>query len=310
MPPQEGEPDNEPEEGEGSGGGTGQDEGDPGEDGSEQDTDDEDEQEPDGQDDEPAEDDEPGDQNVEDQESDPDSDPDGTSDPGESQEDESTDSSCEVIPVEDEDEQKEQEAEWQGALVQAESAAKGNLPGDLKRMVDEVMAPDLPWHVLLRDFVEQTAKNDFNWGRANRRFLAMDLHMPSLLSEELPEIVIAIDTSGSIDRNRLNTFAAEASNVLEQYDTTARVIYCDTQVNGEDVFERQNLPLKMNPIGGGGTDFRPVFEYIRTNGYDPACVIFFTDMWGTFPEQECEWPTLWVTESGSPKAPWGQTVEF
>ncbi len=209
----------------------------------------------------------------------------------------------------DENEQQQQEAEWRAAMSQA-SKTQGNLPAGLQRMVESVLVPDLPWYVLLRDFVERTARNDYSWSKPSRRYFGSGIVLPSLISEELPEVMIAIDTSGSIDQEQLDLFAAEVSGVLEAYQTTIRVVYCDTEVKNEQVLTQQDLPFEAKPVGGGGTDFRPVFDYIREKAYTPCCVIYFTDMYGQFPEQEPEYPTLWVTTTKDRQAPFGQTVKF
>ena len=73
--------------------------------------------------------------------------------------------------------------------------------------------------------------------------------MPGLHSKEPGQVVVAVDTSGSIDDRLLARFGAEASGLLEDYDTTIHVIYCDTKVQGVQSFERQDLPLKLNPPG-------------------------------------------------------------
>lgn len=215
-----------------------------------------------------------------------------------------------IIPIKDKAQAKEQEQEWKSALVQAASVAKGKLPSQIKRMIDEIINPELPWTTLLRDFVEKTARNDYNWMRANKRHIVNGVWMPSLISEELPEIVIAIDTSGSINDEMLAKFAAEASGVLEAYRTTIHAIYCDAAVQGVDVFTNEDLPLKFNPKGGGGTDFRPVFDYVDKQGLTPACLVYFTDMYGTFPDLESPYPTMWVSTTKGEEAPWGQTVDF
>ncbi len=217
-----------------------------------------------------------------------------------------------TIPTEDKDkqEEKEMEAEWQAAVSQAVQIAKGNLPASIKRQVQEILNPSVPWHILLRDFVERIARNDYDWTRPSRRYIGQGVVLPSLISEQLPEVAIAIDTSGSIDQKALSRFAAEASNVLGNYDTTIRIIYCNNRIQGEKTYTRADFPMKLNPRGGGGTDFRPVFNYIEKQHITPACLIYFTDLYGTFPKQEPEYPTMWLTSTKDKKAPFGITVEF
>lgn len=202
----------------------------------------------------------------------------------------------------------EVEAEWKGVLKHAAEVAKrhGKMPSNLKRWVEEVTDPPLPWYTLLRDFVEASARNDYNWVRPSRRYLSLGVYLPSLLSEELPEVIVAIDTSGST-YPYLEKFANEASGVLQAYRTTIRVIYCDATVHDEEVYQSDDLPLKLSMQGGGGTDFRPVFEYVQQHGYQPSCMIFLTDLEGDFPAQEPDYPVMWVA-SNEEKAPWGTTV--
>ena len=201
--------------------------------------------------------------------------------------------------------------DWKIAITQASHTANvGNLPGELRRMIKEIIEPSIPWHVLLRDFVEKSAKNDYNWNQPSRRYIASGFILPSLISEELPQIVIVIDTSGSINQKQLDIFAAEVSAVISSYKTTLKVIYCDYTVRKEEEFTTEDIPIKLKPVGGGGTDFRPPFELVKKKGYEPACLIYFTDLQcGSFPK-EPEYPVMWITTDETRKAPFGETIRF
>ena len=203
------------------------------------------------------------------------------------------------------------EREWKVAVSQAATAAKaiGALPASLDRMVQNIVDPKVPWSVLLRDFVERTARNDYNWARPNRRHLSRGFVLPSLISEELPEVVIVVDTSGSIGQAELDEFAAEASAVLGAYETTIHLVYADAKVQGHEVVTRADLPLTLKPVGGGGTDFRPAFDWVREQGLTPALLIYLTDNYGRHPDQEPDYPVLWVCTTDK-EAPWGQTVKL
>lgn len=203
-------------------------------------------------------------------------------------------------------------ADWKVAISQAAMAARaqGNLPAGLERLVDELLNPKVAWEVLLRDFVERSAHNDYAWQRPNRRYLSQGIILPSLVSEELPAVVVAIDTSGSIGKETLDQFAAEVSAVLGAYETTIHLVYCDAQVHGAEVLTRADLPLKLRPQGGGGTDFRPVFNWVRQQGIEPAACIYLTDTYGTFPDKDPGYPVLWISTTKGRKAPFGDTVEM
>jgi predicted metal-dependent peptidase len=158
-----------------------------------------------------------------------------------------------------------------------------------------------------------SARNDYSWTPPNRRYLSQGFYLPSLRSEELPEIVIAVDTSGSVTAEELAQFAAEISGILEAYDTTITVIYCDTGINGDpEIFTREDMPLKLNAKGGGGTDFRPPFAWVQKQGLTPACLIYLTDMaCSSFPFDP-GYPVLWAkigTWKSNPP-PFGEVIEI
>jgi predicted metal-dependent peptidase len=204
------------------------------------------------------------------------------------------------------------EQEWKIAVTQAAQAAKmmGNLPGALARLIDQYVNPQVPWQTLLRDFVERTARNDFNWTRPNRRYLQSGIILPTLISDELPKIVIAVDTSGSIGSRELDSFAAEISGILAEFRTTADVLYVDADVAGVETFTTDDLPLKLSPKGGGGTDFRPAFQWVDAQDETPACLIYLTDTYGTFPDAEPDYPTLWVRTAKGNTPPFGETIDL
>jgi len=193
--------------------------------------------------------------------------------------------------------QAQAEQDWKVAMAQAAQQAKacGNLPADLARLVEEIVHPKLNPYEILRQFLEMSARNDYAWTPPNRRYLTQGFYLPSLRSEELPEIVIAVDTSGSVTAEELAQFAAEVSGILEAYDTTITVIYCDSGIKGDpEIFTRENLPLKLNAKGGGGTDFRPPFKWVADQGLAPACLIYLTDMCCSRFPLDPGYPVLWA----------------
>lgn len=201
-----------------------------------------------------------------------------------------------------------QAIEWQIAAVQAATQAKkvGNLPGSLKRMVEEITEQKVDWKSALRAFMKERAKDDYSWSRPNRRFLSAGLYLPGMYSEAMGEVVVVIDTSGSIDQATLNAFGAEIKSIVDNTKPLmTRVIYCDAEVNHVDEFTaEQELHFKMH--GGGGTDFRPPFNYVEQHGFKPACLVYLTDGYGPFPD-EPPYPTMWVCTTDI-VAPFGRTI--
>lgn len=207
----------------------------------------------------------------------------------------------------------EKDIDWLTAMAQAANQARdcGDIPGDLLRMVEEMLYPKVDWQELLDRFINARARNDYSWTPPSRRHLHMNIYLPSLSTQQLPEVVLAIDTSGSISPGELDQFSAELSGILESYDTEVRVFWCDTEVTAEQVFSRADLPLELEPRGGGGTDFRPVFKSIEDSNLDPACLIYLSDMeCGYFPDKEPHYPVLWArTGTGGRVPPFGEMID-
>lgn len=200
--------------------------------------------------------------------------------------------------------------EWKLATVQAAQAAKkaGNLPGALDRFVEEITTNKVDWREQLKRYITQISKDDYAWSRPNRRFLSAGAYLPGLYSENMGDIVVAIDTSGSIDQRTLDTFGAEVKAVVAAVrPTKTTVIYCDSYINHVDEFgPHDELRFKLH--GGGGTDFNPPFQYVDEQGIRPECLIYLTDLYGPFPPAP-QYPTIWVATTNE-AVPFGEAVRI
>lgn len=205
--------------------------------------------------------------------------------------------------------QNHEEAEWKVALAQAAHVAKqaGKLPADIERMIDDLLEPQLPWRELLRRFMTEKAQDDFTWRRANRRFIAQGLYLPTRESEGSGEFVVVIDTSGSIGEKELNEFGSEIAGIVRDVRPTAvHVIYCDAAVNKVVTFGPDD-EIVLEAVGGGGTDFRPPFKHVIDNNLNPKCIVYLTDGYGPFPEEgDVPFPTMWVINNEDVTPPWGE----
>jgi predicted metal-dependent peptidase len=203
------------------------------------------------------------------------------------------------------------------AISQAAQIQKGfgSLPAGIQKIIDTLKEPSVDWRELLRRFVTSSAKNDYTWRRPNRRLVAEDIYTPSLRSEdEVGGIVVAIDTSGSCwDEQIMTDFCAELNGILGCVRGDVRILYADTQIQKEVVFAETDRPVKLEAIGGGGTDFCAVFEHIAKLQTAPQCLIYLTDLEGRFPKDHPNYPVMWglvgyYSENASERAPFGEVV--
>lgn len=206
--------------------------------------------------------------------------------------------------------------EIQRALRQGESVRRklaGTGAGNASGMFGDLLTPKVDWRKLLRDFITETCagRDESTWARPNRRYLADDVYMPSMVGTTMTEMVIGFDTSGSVFHGKeMALFVTELTALIAEINPSkCHVIYWDTEVAGHQIFEEgqfavQNLKLK----GGGGTDGSVLFDYLREKRITPDAIVQFTDGyvgdWG-----RSEWPTLWAITTDI-RAPYGTSIQI
>ncbi len=168
-----------------------------------------------------------------------------------------------------------------------------NLPKDFHFVVPEYFSHKVDWRELLYGYIASYAKSTYSFVPPNMKYLYRGIYLPSL-SSDLLRIVIAIDTSGSVDEILLADFLGEINSIMQSYPNyEIDVITADAKIQSHKVFlPGENLDYEVS--GGGGTDFRPVFEYIDSYIDYPTLLLYFTDGMGTFPEMEANYDVMWI----------------
>jgi predicted metal-dependent peptidase len=193
----------------------------------------------------------------------------------------------------------------------------GRMGAKIPRTIQELLEPKVDWREVLREFVTSATRgsDEYTWRRFNKRLMANDIYMPSMENESVGELVVAIDTSGSIGGQELTEFASELASICSVCTPSkVRVLWWDTEVHGEQVFSPEdynNLKDILKPQGGGGTMVSCVSDYINTKKINSEAVIVFTD---GYLESDIKWnisaPTLWlVTQAKDFTPPSGKVVK-
>jgi predicted metal-dependent peptidase len=203
----------------------------------------------------------------------------------------------------------EQAREWQIAVEQAETVAKvaGKLPGGAIRALEASQAAKVDWRELLWRAWSDTIPADYSWMRPNRRHIWAGLYLPGVTSEGVGEIAIAVDCSGSVSPRQLGLFEAEIRSILAgQRPRLVHVLYFDAAVQKVETYQA-GQPISLSPIGGGGTDFRPCFDWLEDREIMPQTLVFLTDLCGTFPNEVPAYPVIWASTEAR-RAPFGEVV--
>jgi predicted metal-dependent peptidase len=123
-----------------------------------------------------------------------------------------------------------------------------------------------------------------------------------------PKIVVAIDTSGSMGGDDLVAALREVRGILQAMRCPLELVSCDAHVNAIGRVTRiEDVPALLK--GGGGTNFRPVFELLEKEHPQPEIVIYMTDGDGRYPEKPGWTHVIWVLVGSYVKQPpWGDVV--
>ena len=164
----------------------------------------------------------------------------------------------------------------------------------LKRFFNLEKESKYDWRDELRDAIDRFAKDDYAQMPPNKKFLSQGIYLPSLTSETF-NLVIAIDSSGSIDDELLSEFLSEVNSlILSIIKYKIDILVCDYKVRSHKTFYGGDT-LELSLEGGGATDFRPVFEFIDENLFDTKLLIYFTDLDGTFPKVMPNYEVKWIS---------------
>ncbi|MCU7866471.1 MAG: hypothetical protein KZQ92_21170 [Candidatus Thiodiazotropha sp. (ex Lucinoma borealis)] len=201
--------------------------------------------------------------------------------------------------------------QWQQRLAGAAQQAMqvGKLDGAMARIVDHLLQPQLPWRLLLARYMTAIARDDFSYMRPSRR--EGDFILPSLRSNQL-ELVVAVDSSGSIQDHEMGEFLAEINALKGQMRARITLLACDSAIADDApwIYEAwEDFQLPTHITGGGGTHFEPVFEWVAQQGLSPDLLVYFTDAEGAFPKQAPHYPVIWLVK-GKELTPWGQRIQL
>lgn len=210
--------------------------------------------------------------------------------------------------------QQRSKTEWDTAVAAALASAKaqGKLPASLERLLSEVVSPTVAWQDHIRAFfARKVGAGSYDWRKGDRQLLNRGIYHPRRSGNGCGEVVVAIDTSGSIGQRELNAFFGELVGILDDVrPTKVYVMWCDAKVHKVDEVEESADINTLKPHGGGGTSFIPVFEEIDKLDIYPEALVYLTDGMGSFPQKAPNYPVLWGDiYNRAAQYPFGEVVD-
>jgi len=203
------------------------------------------------------------------------------------------------------------EAQIKAMARMAKACGDGSIIID--RILGNEMKPQVKWTDVTRQMMNSASRNDYSYAKVNRRFIGSGIYLPAQHSESMGGLAVGYDTSGSMGQRECDAAAVELGAIITDCRPDwVEVAYCDTKISSVQRFE-QDTAFELKPTGGGGTEFKPVFDYFAEKGERLAGFIYFTDLEGDLfacPDPGC--PVIWAyTGSRDPdsfQVPFGTVV--
>ena len=191
------------------------------------------------------------------------------------------------------------------ALLESEFK-KGDAPSQIERFFTLDFLSKVDWRDELKSAIDRHFRDDYTLLPPSKKFLSQGIYLPSTQSQTF-RLVVAVDSSGSIDDKLLALFMSEVNflmSFISHYEI--ELLICDDKIQSHQTFYSGDT-LECSVIGGGATDFRPVFEFIKREFDDVKLLLYFTDLEGFFPDKEPSYEVKWVVQKER-EVPFGELI--
>lgn len=209
--------------------------------------------------------------------------------------------------------------QWKKNVLDAQKASGSScIPMGLERQLKDITHTlETNWRQLLHDYI-QFDKSDYTYSVPDRRYME-DIFMPSfqenMYGGRLDELWVVIDTSGSVNAEALTTAFLEIRDAIGQVGSvTGLLSFFDYSVSEPTPFESIEELMAIKPVGGGGTSFHAIFQYLQNHMTSelPKLILILTDGYAPFPEESAAMgvDVIWGIIDSDIKPPWGNCVHI
>lgn len=211
--------------------------------------------------------------------------------------------------------QQEIASDVQDILVRASIASKmagdkpGTIPGEIELFINNLLDPKLPWNRILQKYLMAFAKNDYTFKKPARRYFPKH-YMPSMLSQNLMNMAIAVDISGSVSDSDFKRFVSEIASIFRMMKPELiQLIQFDTEIKSVDTIKSIQDLMKVKFAGRGGTDIDPVMKWCNEN--KPQLLMVFTDGEFRTYTDKVTTETIWLIHNNKNfTTPYGKVIHY
>lgn len=195
-------------------------------------------------------------------------------------------------------------------IIAEQSNDAGSVPGHLRRDLNDILSPKLPWTTILQQYLTEYVTEDYSMRRPNKRFMP-DWYLPKLIGEGLGHLVLGCDVSGSMTKENVSEIWSEYSYIFGVMNPkTAHIMTFDTKVHLDKTYDQGDFIPEFELEGGGGTNVQPLLAAIKEE--NPAFALIFTDGFFNPPNMDdIDSDIFWIIK-GNPQftAPKGTVIHF
>lgn len=213
-----------------------------------------------------------------------------------------------------EEEQTQLQAELLHEQLMAEEAIslltretkKGEAPLQIERFFTIENMGKIDWRDELKSAIDRYFKDDYTLLPPSKKLISQGIYLPSNVSQTF-RIVVAIDSSGSVDDTLLSEFLSEVNflmSMVARYQI--ELLVCDEKIQEHKTFTSGEA-LECSVKGASGTDFRPVFAFVEREFDDVKLLLYFSDLQGTFPHEPPNYEVKWVSPKQE-EVPFGTVI--
>ena len=159
----------------------------------------------------------------------------------------------------------EQIEEGKLALGQALTTARtcGNMSGGLARFIGSILESSMPWYELLERYMVSKAEQRYNWSRPDKRRLNIAYLPRRERFPSLGTVVIGVDVSGSISDIEIAEYLGHCERIFDLcHPRKVYVVYCTTQVEAVDEYEKGEPLEPRKNLWSGGTCMPAIMDWI------------------------------------------------
>jgi len=172
---------------------------------------------------------------------------------------------------------------------------QGNVPAGIERIFSDILNPVMNWKEVLRKFIVSVIPHDFTYAYPSKKSYSSGFYMPRVVREFI-DIVVAVDSSGSITDEEYAEFLTEIYAMSKQFENLRMtVIVCDCEIQNVIEVTQTFDPYSIKGRGYGGTSSIPVYKWIKDNKNDNIkLLVYFTDGYIDIPREDKRFHTLWI----------------